>query len=136
MKNLLICSILILTISCNTTKSKMEADTTTTLSDGAYTVSTIRGENVSSEKLTLVVSEEGQRISGFSGCNSYFGAMNVESSDRLFSEMGATKKLCQSAMGTEKSFLNSLQTVSSITKEGSTLNLKNTNGETVIVLKK
>ncbi|MGM0376186.1 MAG: META domain-containing protein, partial [Bacteroidota bacterium] len=51
-----------------------------------------------------------KRISGFAGCNRFFGQYSVEKdSTTQFSEMGATKKYCMDTMETEDLFLDVLR---------------------------
>lgn len=51
-----------------------------------------------------------KRISGFAGCNRFFGQYSVEKdSTTQFSEIGATKKYCMDTMETEDLFLDVLR---------------------------
>lgn len=136
MKTLLYYSILVLTFSCNSTKSKTDGMSTNTLQDGSYTVVSILGNDVTAEKLTLDVSEAGKSISGFSGCNRYFGSIENNAKGLLFSGVGSTKMFCQESMKTEQSYLTEMRNVTSAIAKESLIHLKNDNGETIIVLKK
>lgn len=135
MKNLSFCLILILAFGCNSAKSKKDA-MYSVLKDDSYTVVSLMGNDISAEKLTMEISETDQRISGFSGCNTYFGAINSPESDVLFSGIAATKKFCATSMKTEKAFLAAVQNVIAISAKGNLINLTDGNGETTIVLKK
>ena len=135
MKNLLFCSILLLAFGCNSLKENKGAGTTdNTLKDGAYKVTSIIGTDISSEKLTLVISEDGQRVSGFGGCNNYSGNINPQGSETLFSKLTSTKKYCNSGLATEKLFLKEIQNVASISTEGNTMNLNNATGDPILIL--
>lgn len=136
MKTLLFYSLLILTFSCNSAKTKKDAMSMNTLQDGSYTIVSILGSDVSTEKLTLDVSEVGTSISGFSGCNNYFGTIENKTDGFVFSGIGATKKFCPATMKTEKSYLGEMANVVSATTQEDQVHLKNGNGETIIVLKK
>ena len=137
MKNLLFCSILLLAFGCNSLKENKEAGTTdNTLKDGAYKVSSIVGTDISSDNLTLVISEDGQRISGFCGCNTYSGALNPQGSDALFSKLKTTKKYCNSGMTVENLFVKEMQNVASVSVNGNTMNMNNASGESIILVLK
>ena len=134
MKNLLFCSILLIAFGCNSLKEKKEGGNS--LDDGSYNVTSIAGTDVSSEKLTVVISEEGKKVSGFCGCNTYFGGINPHGSATYFSSLARTKKYCTDRMTTEELFLEEMQNVASISTEGNTVNLNNTGGETIIIASK
>jgi len=132
MKNLIFCFVLLFAFGCNSLKEKKEGDNT--LEDGSYSVISIAGTDVSPEKLTLVISEKGQKVSGFGGCNNYSGNVNPKGSDTYFSSLARTKKYCTDRMTTEDLFLKEMQSVVSISTKGNTVNLNNKAGESIIVL--
>lgn len=136
MKKILFYTLLALTFGCNSTKTKKDTMSMNTLQDGYYTVVSILGSDVSAENLTLDVSEAGTSISGFSGCNNYFGAIENKADGFVFSGIGATKKFCPATMKTEKSYLGEMTNVVSAASQENLVHLKNGNGETIIVLKK
>ena len=136
MKKLLFYSILLLAFGCNSLKEKKDAEIDSTLKDGSYSVTSIVGTDISSENLTLVISEGGQKISGFCGCNTYSGALNPQGSDALYSRLKSTKKYCDSGMTTEKLFIKEMQNVASVSVKGNTVNMNNASGESIILILK
>lgn len=136
MKNLLFCSILLLAFGCNSLKEKKDADGGNNLKDESYSVTSITGTDISSENLTLVISEGGQKVSGFCGCNTYFGVINPQGSDALFTRLSTTKMLCNNNMTTERLFLKEIKNVTAVSIEGNSMNLLNATGETIIIVSK
>jgi len=136
MKKLLFFTLLALTFGCNSAKSKKDTMLNSTLQDGSYKVVSVLGNDITSEMLTLDISESGKSISGFSGCNNYFGTVTNQTDGSLFSGIGATKKFCPDTMETEKSFLNEMSNVTQWESKDNTINLNDSNGDTIIVLKK
>ncbi|MFT4669851.1 MAG: heat shock protein HslJ [Flavobacteriaceae bacterium] len=135
MKKLLFFSILLLAFGCNSLKEKQGAGTTdNTLKAGSYSVTSITGTDISSENLTLVISEEGQKISGFCGCNNYSGNINPQGSETLFSRLISTKIYCNSGLTTEELFLKEMRNVASVSVKENTINLKNASGGSIILV--
>jgi heat shock protein HslJ len=55
---------------------------------------------VSKHPPTLKISDDGSRIGGFSGCNSYFGTVTLTDSEIRFPEaLGSTRKFCRGEGG-------------------------------------
>jgi heat shock protein HslJ len=132
MKYLIFCFVLLFGFGCNSLKEKKEGDNT--LEDGSYSVISIAGTDVSSGKLTLVISEKGQKVSGFGGCNNYSGKINPQGSEALFSRLMSTKKYCNPGSTTETLFLKEMENVASVSVKGNTMNLNNAVGESIILL--
>lgn len=62
--------------------------------DGTYEINTLNGEDVSSNKLTITFNDSTKQVSGFSGCNRFFGSYTLNNLSLKFSVLGATKMLC------------------------------------------
>jgi len=132
MKNLIFCFVLLFAFGCNSLKEKKEGGST--LEDGSYNVTSIAGTDVSSDKLTLVISEKGQKVSGFGGCNNYSGNVNPQGSNTYFSRLSRTKKYCTDTMTTEDLFLKEMGNVASVSVIGNAMNLNNADGESILIL--
>jgi heat shock protein HslJ len=88
--------------SCN---SKKEAATTDNVQQnnimiqqtlsGTYTIENIEGNTSFSEKLTIAFDDASKMVSGFSGCNSFFGSYTVDGNTIEFGDIGSSKKYCQ-----------------------------------------
>lgn len=74
--------------------------------------------------VTISFNEDGSRISGFGGCNRYFGSCNKSGNRISFSGLGATKMFCQETMSIEDNFLTVLSEVDSYAINDTTLLLK------------
>lgn len=103
------------------TGCKVSNETTTISAPGEWKLSKINGEPVFlSKPVTLNFNPAGQKISGFAGCNQYFGNFSADKNSLKFSLLGSTKMYCDS-MDTETKFLNALAQVNSFSTEDSTL---------------
>ena len=91
---------------------------------------------ISSTKLTLEFKDG--RISGSSGCNSFFANYDVEGKSMSFGLMGATKMFCSNpgVMEQEQTYLSRLESIKSYKLEGNKLSLIDGNGKTVLVYSK
>lgn len=74
---------------------------------------------------TMEFDAESQRVSGFAGCNNYFGNYSLNNQGQVnFSELASTKKMCINSMNLEDAFLQTLDKSEWISVEGRTLNIK------------
>ncbi len=62
--------------------------------DGTYRINTLNGEDVSSNKLYITFNDNTKQVSGFSGCNWFFGSYTLNNLSLKFGELGTTKMLC------------------------------------------
>jgi len=91
---------------------------------------------VSSTNLTLEFKDG--RISGSSGCNSFFAKYTVEKNSMSFGLIGATKMYCSNpgVMEQEQTYFMRLESVETYKIEGGKLKLIDGNGKTVLVFSK
>ena len=89
------------TNSCNSSKEAVENSdlknsnkVENTLS-GSYIITQIGNNKSISPKLTISFDDELNRVTGFAGCNSFFGAYTAQNNDITFGNIASTKKLCQ-----------------------------------------
>ena len=67
-------------------------------------------------------------LSGFAGCNQFFGDYEVEAGALSFGAIGSTRKACPEPLNSyELSFLESLQMVNTATRSDTRLALRDTN---------
>ena len=92
---------------------------------------TINSEDVSGIEppITLSLDEAQKKISGFAGCNRFFGGYEMNETTLRFSNIGSTKMFCQDKSSTENWYLQTLSEVQSFKTEGEKLLLLN--GESV-----
>lgn len=62
--------------------------------DGTYQIINLNQEDVSAFKLNITFDETTNKVSGFSGCNRFFGSYSLQENLLKFSPLGATKMLC------------------------------------------
>ena len=90
---------LIILESCGASQNTSSAsDNSTNKTDvalsGNYTISTLEEKSVALN-LSIQFDSETKKVSGFSGCNQFFGNYNVEGNNISFSPLGSTKMFCQ-----------------------------------------
>jgi heat shock protein HslJ len=73
--------------------------------------------------VTLKLNESENSVSGFAGCNRYFGKADIQEKHVKFGELGTTRMFCQYNMEVEDSFLKRLQEVNTYRVNGVTLQL-------------
>ena len=71
-------------------------------------------------KLTL---REENKVTGFGGCNSFFGSYEYDAKKLSFSQLAATRMFCEDAMDKESQFMKSLMVVKSYKITGQTMQL-------------
>lgn len=82
--------------------------------------------NEENERITLLMTMEPENVSGFSGCNRYFGKFSIKKNKLVFKEMAATLMACpQQTMDFESKYLKTLDKVNNFMIENDTLFLKN-----------
>lgn len=62
--------------------------------NGTYTINTLNGEDVSSFNLNIYFNDSTKQVSGFSGCNRFFGAYTIDNNTLNFSDLGTTRMFC------------------------------------------
>lgn len=114
-------------LNCGGTKDAtvMEKDTTN-LTSGKYIVSTVNGESISD--LTLEFDTDNKKVSGFSGCNRFFGDYTIEGNTLSFGALGTTRKMCAPKDNTkEQNMLKTLAEVNGFKVSGDQLQLEKDN---------
>lgn len=115
---LLFFSLLIYSCSSNSIQEKSN-DKTTLFQEWIFTIS---------EKITLKFDEKTNQVSGFSGCNQYFGSFENKNNTLKINSIGSTKKYCPEIKN-ESNFLSLLQQTTSYKIEHSKLYLYKDNLE-------
>lgn len=90
-------------------------------------------ENHSEKAPTLNFNWEEKRVSGKTGCNSYFATFEVPAKGIIkFGNAGATKMFCIESMHIEDAFLGAFNKVTKYTIKKRTLRLYDANGNLLI----
>lgn len=89
-------ALILITTSCNTAK-KIVAQTTKEAGpfSGTYVISQIRGEDALQKGLFITFEGATHKITGFAGCNSFFGTYRLDHEHVLFENIATSKKYCQ-----------------------------------------
>ena len=80
----------------------------------------VTAENQREIKITL---REENKLTGFAGCNSFFGSYEYDETTLSFSKLAATRMFCADTMDKESLFLKSLAAVKSYKITGQTMQL-------------
>ena len=102
--------------SCGPTQNLNTMENPNTASNNGITESywkleTLEGKTISTlqeneKEIGFTLNEKENRITGFAGCNNFFGTYKLEAGDRIsFSSLGATKMACPSSAFNENKFL-------------------------------
>jgi heat shock protein HslJ len=117
-----------LTESCDSAKEVVSESKTinqTTLS-GTFEINEIDSSPAISKGLSITFEPKSNSVSGFSGCNSFFGTYTLEGDKITLNNIGASKKFCGKKINTiERQLISALNKATHITIEEGTLTLLN-----------
>ncbi|WP_299108684.1 META domain-containing protein [uncultured Winogradskyella sp.] len=119
--------------SCDSSKKAIENNKKMqeTLS-GTYYITQLGDTDVTSSKIVINFDEITNKITGFAGCNNFFGSYKLENNALSFVNIGASKKLCPgNASNTERQFLKALNSVNSFLISENLISFLN--NETVLI---
>ncbi|WP_083678162.1 META domain-containing protein [Lacinutrix venerupis] len=92
-------TMLLFAIILNACGASNKATTNLVDSDTNKTQQTLNGTfnviNTNSKNLTITFDETTNRVSGFSGCNNFFGNYTLNKNSLVFSGLGLTRKMCE-----------------------------------------
>jgi len=101
---------------------------------GSYLIENLNGDSVSDE-LTIDFDSNTNKVSGFSGCNTFFGNFTTENNALSIGPLASTKKLCQDESNAiESKMLKALSKVDAFEFKDNKLQLKN--GDKVVIVSK
>lgn len=123
-------ALIMLTESCNSSKETIEAtniknsNKVQNILSGSYNITQI-GNNISiSSKLIITFDDKSNKVTGFAGCNSFFGTYHTQDASVTFSNIASTKKYCQKEiMDIENHFLKALKSANLFTIKDTVLSL-------------
>lgn len=102
------------------------------LKSGDYTITSIAGESVSNDKVSMSINAEEGQISGNTGCNTYGTSFKMNEDKLELNHTRVTKMYCKDAMELEKKFLQNLNKATSFNYQGKTLFFLSDEGHTVL----
>lgn len=117
-------------IANNKSMTEQKPSSTEALSNNFWVLETLNNEQITHPKdpreIGFKINTEENRISGFAGCNNFFGSFTSKESGKIeFSQMGATKMACLQSSFDEQLFLNVFDQVDGYAILGEKLELKN-----------
>lgn len=123
MKLILILFSLIAIKTCdnsNETKENNQIDL-----EGSYLINKVLESDVTEYKLTIQFNDETKQVSGFVGCNRFFGSYTLNENILTIGQLASTKMMCQEeANSIEAKLLDQLSNVKSFTVNDGVLILK------------
>lgn len=131
MKHLALLISLIILKSCGSSQDVASAANqtdimTTERISGTYTLEQLNTTIVTDFKLTLEFDAKTNKISGFAGCNRFFGTYTTDNNAMSISELGATRMMCQEeANNIELNMFQTLAKVNGFELSNGKLSLKN-----------
>ena len=127
MKNIVLCILVFAIGSCKpqqvSTGSGEPQPASPSITNVEWKLIRLNGEDVSAlnPPLTLLLDAAQMKVSGFAGCNRFFGGYELNQSSLRFSAMGATKMYCQDKSSVEDKYLKALSEVQSFKSANGTL---------------
>lgn len=108
-------TLLLVNKECSSAQDNMEAKSNMHNSlKGAYTIAEIDGAKLDAEAITISFDPSTNKVSGFSGCNRFFGTYKVENNSIKFGNIASTKKYCLKKENTiESKVLNAINSATS-----------------------
>lgn len=87
------------------------------------------------EPPSLLLQEGTLAVTGFAGCNRYFGSYHLQETQLSFGNMGVTKRLCEPAANqVERAFLTALGATKRLVQDGRELSFLDAAGKTLMHL--
>ncbi|HRJ29182.1 MAG TPA: META domain-containing protein [Cyclobacteriaceae bacterium] len=103
------------------------------LFDTEWKLKTINGKDYATVNppATLTFTQKESRLSGYTGCNRFFGGFELADDNLNVGQLGATKMFCENNMDLESNYLKALEQVKRYRIKGNSLQLLN--GATVVL---
>lgn len=95
-----------------------------TMLNDTYNITTLNSKDVSEFKLNIAFNNSTKQVSGFSGCNRFFGSYTIEGKTLKLGPLASTRKMCPPEFNTiENEMLDILSKEITFSKENSFLRL-------------
>ncbi|MCO4821756.1 MAG: META domain-containing protein [Flavobacteriaceae bacterium] len=120
MKYFYILMVAVMFQSCISTSEKVTVESLA----GSYTVTTLNDKTSFPQNPTFEINAEELKISGFSGCNRFFGSFTFSENSLKFGKLGATQMMCpEEQNATERMMMKALEQTTSFNFEDNVLRL-------------
>lgn len=115
MKNILFYIVMIALVSCKVQQ--------VSITNTEWKLVKIHAEDLASvnPSITLSLDDSQKKVSGFAGCNRFFGGYELNQSMLKFSNMGSTKMFCEDKSALEDKYFKALGEVQSFKSESGKL---------------
>lgn len=87
---------------------------------------------ISAEAVKPTIAFDGERASGFAGCNRFFAAVTRADGHVSLTGIGATRMFCEGRMQIEQDYLAKLGQVAAVRTEGAELSLRDADGRELL----
>lgn len=126
-------TLLTLTGSCNSAKETLTEQKKSMEQfnlSGTYAINQFESKDVTPKNLTITFNDSTNQVSGFSGCNTFFGNYTVNENTLKFGPIASSKKYCGGERSNfEKAFLNAISTVNSFVVKNDSITFLNEDTE-------
>ena len=105
--------------------------------NGTYVIKSLHNEDVSAYNLEVNFNTEEQKVTGFSGCNRFFGNYTFNENTITFGALGSTKMFCEEKANTiETNLFEALSKIDHVNSNGSTLEFISNKSIVITMIKK
>jgi len=102
--------------------------------EGNWEVTSIKEMSSFEVPPNFLINLETKKITGFSGCNRFFGTITTQNNELSFSQMGGTKMACPD-FTVENLFITTIPEVQSFSFKDNTLQFKSESDEVIMTMK-
>ncbi|QHI39291.1 hypothetical protein IMCC3317_47010 [Kordia antarctica] len=113
----------------NTESSDSNKGNTSEIVNTKWIITTLEGKDISNREqngqiIYFTLNSDGNRVNGYSGCNTFMGTYKLEDGNRIsFSQMASTRMICPDAKINESEILNIFNTADNFTLRNGELSL-------------
>lgn len=110
-----------------------DKDETRTI-NGNWEVVSMMDQSNFGQTPNFVINLSALKISGFSGCNQFFGSLKIEENNLAFHQMGGTRMMCED-LTSENLFITTIPKVKAFAFKNNNLQFLSESDEVLMVLK-
>lgn len=123
---------LIITItimSCNSNIKKSDLSKMNLITEKYWKLKTLEGKNITftrnqKREIYITLKQNENKVTGFAGCNNFFGEYSLEEGDGIkFKKIATTRKFCPDIVVNESKFLKTLELADNYTIKNNLLTL-------------
>jgi heat shock protein HslJ len=133
--SLFIFSVIVLVYISGCTSTSFQIHNPAGLESTKWVLDTLNNSKITTsagKEITLVFDSETKKISGFGGCNSYFGTVKKELDKLSFSGIGSTKMFCDDNMQNETNYFSELHKINKYDTKDNFLYLYNNSNRIMV----